>query len=96
MQNLHLAPDEEGDDLYAGFELNEGLWNVSLTLKATLQFASPVCTDVVHHSLAPTAPLRPLSPSPGGVGYSSRRSWMRTLDCRRRYKPAMASGRLLE
>ena len=29
MQNLRLAPDEEGDDLYAGFELNEGLWNVS-------------------------------------------------------------------
>ena len=29
MQNLRLAPEEEGDDLYAGFELNEGLWNVS-------------------------------------------------------------------
>ena len=28
MQNLRLAPEEEGDDLYAGFELNEGLWNV--------------------------------------------------------------------
>lgn len=62
MQNLRLAPDEEGDDLYAGFELNEGLWNVSY---------SPVRWSCGHHcvaSLAQTPPV-PAFPLPlGGVG----------------------------
>lgn len=56
MQNLRLAPDEEGDDLYAGFELNEGLWNVSY---------SPVCIVSLAHT--PPVPALPL-PLPGGVG----------------------------
>ena len=29
MENVRLAPDNEADDLYSGFEVNEGLLNVS-------------------------------------------------------------------
>ena len=31
MENVRLAPDNEADDLYSGFEVNEGLLNVSFS-----------------------------------------------------------------
>ena len=32
MENIRLAPDDETDDLYSGFEVNEDLLNVSFVI----------------------------------------------------------------
>ena len=60
MQNLRLAPEEEGDDLYAGFELNEGLWNVRCAQLVLLggehstapQHTSPTTAIIDHLALS--------------------------------------------